>query len=456
MIDEFLTTLRRRAVLPLYEQVYKRRRIAQRRRFLEQSQWWPREKLLEFQWRELTTLLAHAWQQVPYWKSTLDRAGIVPSALRSYEDFLRVPITEKAHIRQYEDQMIARDYRGKTWVKATAGSTGEPLRLHYTPESYDWRVAISRRGYSWAGYEEGMRQLSIWGVFAIGKRPFYADFKDRFLATIAGRTVVNSLKFDDTTLAECLATVNRTKPDVVVGYANPLYEFAQFVNRHGGLTARPKAAISAAEKIYDYQRLEIERALHCPMFETYGSREFMLIGSECDRKSGLHLSTENLFIEVIKEDGRPAAPGETGDLVITDLHNFGMPFIRYRIGDIAVASDVVCPCGRGLPILQQIVGRTLDVIRTRSGQNVPGEFFPHLLKEVKGVRQFQVVQPDLDTLVIRIVKDAAFTDAEEALLRREVGRLFGGTINLAVEFVAAIPLTKAGKLRMTISHVGQR
>lgn len=456
MIDGLYTALRRHVILPLHEQGFKGRQIHRHRRFLEQSQWWSREDLLRFQWQELTRLLAHAGDQVPYWSDQFRRAGLAPADIRSYDDFIKLPITEKAHIRQHLDSMIARDYRGKTLTKATAGSTGEPLLLHYTKESYDWRVAISRRGYGWAGYEEGMRQVSIWGIFAIGKRPFYADLKDRILAEMAGRIVVNSLKFDVETKRQCLATINRAQPVTVVGYANPLYKFAQFVNEQGGLTARPGSVISAAEKIFPYQRAEIERAFGCPMFETYGSREFMLIGSECDRKSGLHLSVENLLIEVIKDDGQPAQPGESGDLVITDLHNFGMPFIRYRIGDMAVASDAVCSCGRGLPLLQQIVGRTLDIIRTRNGTHVPGEFFPHLLKEVKGVLQFQVEQTDLDTLIIRIVKDATFTDAELQTVHREVGRLFGDSIKLIVEFMDAIPLTKAGKLRMTISSLGSR
>jgi phenylacetate-CoA ligase len=455
MTDRLASTFRRRVLLPFHEHILKGRRIGEYRRFLDASQWWPRERLREFQWGELSKLLTHAYDNVPYWRRVLDGLAMRPADIRTYDDFLRLPITEKAYIRDRPDDMIANTHRGKTWTKTTAGSTGEPLQLHYTPDSYDWRVAISRRGYSWAGYEEGMKQLAIWGAFAIGKRPFYADLKDQILQAIGGRVVINSLKFDQRTMAACRDTINRTNPTAVVGYANPLYEFARFVNSHGGLTARPVSVISAAEKIFDYQRVEIERAFHCKMFETYGSREFMLIGSECDRKTGLHLSVENLFVEVIKDDGRPASPGESGDLVITDLHNLGMPFIRYRIGDMAVASDEVCACGRGLPLLRQIVGRTLDIIRTRSGRMVPGEFFAFLFKEIKGVRQFQVIQPDLDTLTIKIVKSEEFTDEQLATIRREVGRLFGDSITPVVEFVDSIPLTKAGKLRQTISHVGQ-
>lgn len=454
MTHRIFSPLRQHVLLPFYEGVVKGRRIRRHRRFLNASQWWTRERLLQFQWEETRKLLAHAGRQVPYWKETFGRLGITAADIRTLDDFRRLPITEKVDIRQHLDRMIADDHRGKTLSKATAGSTGEPLQLHYTRDSYDWRVAMSRRGYSWAGYEEGMTQVSIWGVFAIGARPFYADFKDKLLAGLAGRIVINSLKFDEQSMAACLETINRARPTTVLGYANPLYAFAQFVNAKGGLTARPHSVISAAEKIFDYQREEIERAFGCPMFETYGSREFMLIGSECDRKAGLHLSVENLLIEVIREDGTPANPGETGDILVTDLHNLGMPFIRYRIGDMAVASDAACPCGRGLPVLKQIIGRTLDVIRTRDGKNIPGEFFPHLLKEIRGVRHFQVVQPNLDTLVIKIVKDPTFTDTELNLLRKEVGRLFGDSIDLVVEFVPEIPLTRAGKLRMTISHVG--
>jgi phenylacetate-CoA ligase len=162
---------------------------------------------------------------------------------------------------------------------------------------------------------------------------------------------------------------------------------------------------------------------------------------------------DNLIVEVIKEDGSPAMPGETGDLIITDLHNYGMPFIRYRIGDMAVATDHVCSCGRGLTLLADVVGRSLDVIRTRDGRNVPGEFFPHLMKEFKGIDRFQVIQDEIDHLEVKIVKNAAFSDGEYNFIRNEIVKVVGGGMRIDYSFVASIPLTRTGKFRVTISEI---
>jgi phenylacetate-CoA ligase len=298
-----------------------------------------------------------------------------------------------------------------------------------------------------------MRQVSIWGLFTMGERNVYREMKEKLHHRMQGRLIVNALKLDETTMAEARDLINDYDPVTIVGYTNPLFLFAQWLRRHGGLRVRPKGVISAAEKLFDYQRPVIEEGFGCPVFETYGSREVMLIGAECGQGSGLHLSTENLFVEVLKDDDTPAAPGESGSLVVSDLHNYGMPFIRYRLGDMAVASDAVCPCGRGLPLLQKVVGRTLDVIRLADGRTVPGEFFAHLLKEVKGIRQWQAVQNSLTHMVFKIVRDEQFTDETFQSIKAGMYKMFGDALQVEYAFVDQLPLTRAGKLRLMISNL---
>src|SRR5690606_21936692 len=136
--------------------------------------------------------------------------------------------------------------------------------------------------------------------------------------------------------------------------------------------------VVGAEKLHDFQRDLIERVFEAPVFETYGSREFMLIGAECEHHDGLHVTAENLIVEVIDDDGNPVPEGTEGDVAITDLTNLGMPFIRYRNGDRAVAAEGDCACGRTLPRLARVAGRRLDVLTTPDGRQLPGEFFPHI------------------------------------------------------------------------------
>ena len=162
---------------------------------------------------------------------------------------------------------------------------------------------------------------------------------------------------------------------------------------------------------------------------------------------------ENVLVEVVKEDGTLAAEGEMGELLITDLHNFGMPFIRYKIGDMAIASKRQCLCGRGLKMLEDVIGRSLDMIKTPDGKFVPGEFFPHLMKEFIGVQQFQVIQEKLDSLVIKIVKNDSFKESDFTFMKEQIHKVVGPKVNIEFQFVSEILLTPTGKHRVTISNL---
>jgi phenylacetate-CoA ligase len=439
---------------PFYEKGVKKRKMLNYRHFLKDSQWWPKERLLEFQWQELQKLLRHSYEQVPYWQDIFKKLGITSKDIRDYSDFQKFPITSKEDIKSNKTQMIARNYLGKTWTKSTGGSTGVPLELDYTPDSYDWRMAVSKRGYSWAGCEDGIRQAYIWGV-AIGKISFLKRIKENIHHRILRQRYFNCFEFDENKMKKAVKKLNNYKPEIIVGYTNPLYDFTKFIKQNGALKFKPNAIISAAEKLHEFQRKEIGEVFNCEVFNTYGSREFMLIASECEKHKGLHMNVENLFVEIIKEDGSPAQAGEMGDMVITDLHNYGMPFIRYKIGDLGIASSKQCSCGRGLPILEEVIGRSLDMIRTPDGRCVPGEFFPHLMKEFKWVKQFQVIQEDINNLIIKIVTTGDLKENEFKIMQNESYKVMGKNTGIDFRFVDHIPLTKTGKLRVTVSNIGR-
>lgn len=437
---------------PFYESVIKRRKMLKYRRFLEDSQWWPYEKLQAFQREELTKLLKHAYENAPYWRRQFDRVGLKTSDIKTYEDFCRIPVTDKNNIRENYEAMRAVNYAGKTWKKSTGGSTGEPLHFEYTPESYDWRVAASKRGYSWAGCEDGVKQAYIWGV-AVGNVPPLKRLKEDLHHMFLRQKYFNCFDFSEKKMARAIASLNRYKPEIIAGYTNPLYNFAKYIKSHGKISFKPKAVISAAEALHDFQRKEISSVFGCSVFNTYGSREFMLIASECDKHRGLHINMENLLVEVLGDDGRPVKPGETGEIVITDLHNYGMPFIRYKIGDLGIATDRICSCGRGLPLIDKIEGRVLDTIRTPDGRVIPGEFFPHLMKDFEEVDKFQVIQEDIDGLTIKIVRRKEVSNDAMRSIRNDVVRIVGDKIKINFQFVPDIPLTQTGKFRVVISKI---
>jgi phenylacetate-CoA ligase len=190
-----------------------------------------------------------------------------------------------------------------------------------------------------------------------------------------------------------------------------------------------------------------------PVFETYGSREFMLMGAECDRHEGLHLTMENLLVEVLDDQWQPAADGEEGNVVVTDLFNYGMPFVRYANGDRAVAGWSACSCGRGLPLLKKVVGRRLDVIHTPDGRRVPGELFPHLMKDFEEVKRFVVIQESADELKLEVVISPAWVQGHRERIAHLIQQAVGPHMRLLIREVDDIPLTAVGKLRVVINRM---
>jgi phenylacetate-CoA ligase len=171
----------------------------------------------------------------------------------------------------------------------------------------------------------------------------------------------------------------------------------------------------------------------------------MSMAVECDRHEGLHVNSENILLET--ERPGPEGPSE---FLVTDLHNYGMPFIRYRIGDVGLLDFTGCSCNRGLPKIQSIVGRTLDVLRGKDGRIIPGEFFPHLLKDIVEVSEFQVEQKSLEHIVLSVVLTRPMSAESEALLQDELRKVFGDNANVEIRTVNSIPLRASGKRRVTV------
>lgn len=437
---------------PFYESTLRGRKTFDHYRYLQATQWYGRDELLEIQLRELRQLLRHAYEQVPFYRRAFEDLDATPDDIKSLQDFGRLPVIDKDVIRANKADLAARNMRGRTLPKSTGGSTGQPLEFEYTRDSYEWRVATRMRGYEWAGCREGEKTGFIWGS-AIGTPPLAQRAKEWIHHAVLRQKYFNTFEFDDRVIADVCRRLRRFAPDVIVGYTTPLYNFAVSVREQGIEPPRVRAVITAAEKVQDFQRQTMEEVLGCEVFNTYGSREFMLIASECEAHSGLHVNAENLCVEIVHGSGR-LDPNGPGELVVTDLHNFGMPFIRYRIGDLGVPwNGGQCDCGRGLPMIADVEGRLLDTIVTPAGKMVPGEFFPHLAKEFSEIKQFQVVQDEIERLVIKVVQEGEFAGPPLKRFRDEVKQVVGDDVTLDIQIVDEIPLTATGKRRVTVSNV---
>jgi phenylacetate-CoA ligase len=437
---------------PFYESTLKKRKTLEYYEFLKKSQWYGRDQLLDIQFAKIKALLHHAYEHVPFYQRTFQNMGATPHDIDSLEDYSRLPMIDKDTIRTNKDDMVARDHVGRTMSKATGGSTGQPLQFEYTRTSYEWRTATRMRGYEWGGCYEGEKVGLIWGT-AIGEPPLKQRAKEWLHHALLRQKYFNAFLFDDRVIDDVCRQLKRFAPEVIVAYTTPMYNFAVSLRDRGIDPPRFRSVITAAEKVQRYQREVIEDAFGCKVFNSYGSREFMLIASECDAHNGLHVNAENLCVEIVHDNPR-LDPGGPGELVVTDLHNYGMPFLRYKIGDLGVPSTTnVCGCGRGLPMIDDVEGRLLDMILTPEGRMVPGEFFPHLVKEFSEIKKFQVVQNERDRLVIKIEQESEFSGPPLERFKDEIQKVVGASITLDVQFVDEIPLTATGKYRVTISKL---
>jgi phenylacetate-CoA ligase len=419
---------------------------------LEKSQWLSPNELRDLQWRRLKAMLSHAHQNVPFYHSRFEDAGLKPDDIKEPSDLTKLPVLTKDDVRTAvaSREILARNIPSNRFKRnSSGGSTGKPLEYFNDKIQLEYRWASTNRNMEWTGYKIGDKYAQLWSDTQYLARS--ATLKERASRFAWRRKILSAYRMDKPTMEEYFRVIKAYKPKLIVGYASALYLFAKFIESQGLNEALTKAVISSAETLYPEHRKVMEHAFNCKIFNRYGAREFSTLAHECEQ-SQLHTNAENLFTEII-EDGEHAALGESGEIIVTDLHNFCMPFIRYRIEDVGSLSDEKCACGRGLPTMDKVEGRVHDVLVGEGGRYIPGEFFPHLFKDLKGIEQFQVVQEKAGELVINVVKVEGFDEKQMNEALAVVRKYFGQNIRIKLEFVQQIPLTKSGKLRYTICNV---
>lgn len=411
---------------------------------MERSQWWSPDQVQEFQWRELRRLLEHAFRSVPYYQKKYASAGVELGDIKTREDFAKLPPLSREEVNAHRFELCSQPPKGRLIPHGTGGSSGVPTRFFITLDSYDWRSAATARAYSWSGYRVGERTLYLWGA-PVGRVSRFKQAKLDSYRFLRRELLVPTFLQTPEVWQNTFEAALRLRPRFIVGYVSSLEQFAQFLLARSLRIPGVQAILAAAEPVYNATRDLVARAFGAPLFDTYGSREFMSIAAECEHHNGLHIHADNLLVETEVDANR--GPSE---LLITDLHNYGMPFLRYRIGDLGVLSDSTCPCGRGLPLIHRIEGRVLDVLRTRDGRAVSPILWRHVLKDVAEVKEFQVQQTSVEEIVISLVLTRPLSGNSESLLRKEMAKVFSPATRLTIKPVEAIPLLPSGKRRLAV------
>ena len=414
---------------------------------LKKTQWLSRDELRSLQETQLRKLIRHAYHHVAYYRELFDRLQLRPDDIRTIEDLRKLPFLTKDIVREniYFDLLSDNHSKRRILKVTTSGSTGEPFTCYADQSQLEIRWATTLRCMEWTGYRFGDRQARLWHQ-TLGMT-WTQIIREKIDAWFNRRLFIPAFEMSDETIARFVARLRRYKPVLVDGYAESFNFLANHLrdNRVDGF--RPKAILSSAQVLPDQSRRMIEETFGCGVFDKYGSREFSGIAYECDFHSGHHVMDESYIVEILK-NGEPARPGEIGEVVITDLNNFCLPYIRYRIGDLAVAMDnsVSCGCGRGLSRIGRIEGRVQAVIRGANGTYLPGTFFAHLFKDYEHIiRQYQVIQERPDSITLNIVKANRFDSNAFSEILGTLHKYLGEGTNIDVAFVERIAMVRTGK-----------
>lgn len=439
----------------MYSQLYRWARqlypggkvLNQRLKELERTQWLSQERLEAWQLERIQKVVKYAYDHVPYYHDKYQRMGISPEDIVSFEDFQSLPFLTRDDVNNNLESLVSPELRSIARSNSTGGSTGQPMRF-FTENAFSyWDNALELRGRGWYGVYEGDKIAWAWGA---AQDMHNWSWKARLRARIMQEKYLNAFDMTEEKMLAFAKMLTRWKPVMIRAYASALSLLAQCIkeNRINGI--HPKLIETTAEKVSVQQRELLEDTFQCQVADWYTARELGTIAFQCPNR-GLHVA-ETRYLEVVA-NGKHVLPGELGEVVVTSTHQFAMPLIRYKLGDMAMVETEPCSCGRGLPALREVVGRIQDFLVTADGHFVHGGYFPHTFRHWPEIFQYQVYQSDMKHLEVRLVCRRNVDTIWLENLRKEIQHRFGEDMQTEIKLVDHFELTRAGKHRFIISDV---
>lgn len=399
---------------------------------------------------KLQRMLRHAAAHTPYYRDAFAERGVAAVELRELEDLSAFPLLDRTALRNRREDLVARDRRRAMALIQTGGSTGEPAAVHVDRRRAAVNTAARIRAREWWGVRPGEREAVLWASpIEVGAQDRLRAVRDLLLNT----RLYSALEGSDRGLDSILEAMAGFGPVALYGYASSLHLLARRALAHGvgcrGLSGL-RAVFATAEGLSPEQREVIAEAFGCGVAGEYGARDAGLITHECPA-GGHHILAEGIHVEILRPDGTAAAPGERGEIVTTHLESFGFPLIRYRTGDVGVLAEGACPCGLLLPRLERVEGRATDFLLAPDGRLLHALGAIYILRVLPGVGAFQIEQPTVERLVVRIVREPGFPEDGEAAIRDGLKRLLRAEPEIRIDYVDAIAAAPSGKHRYVIS-----
>ena len=414
---------------------------------LEESQYWPPERIRELQNERLRKLLVHAYENTAFYKKRFDDSGFNPYTFKDADELAAIPVLTKEQIRSNVDALKARNFTpGELHHAETGGTSDVKMRFFRDNRCMPMKEAAIYRFNRWAGWDFGDYLGMVW--------PAHQDFighdtwKSRIRNELYKRNVLfPAALIDDRACEEYLRLFERKKPVAILAFCSPIHELAKYMAKKGIDGHRVRGLITTGEPLYDHQRRLAADVFRCGVLDSYRTREIGPIAQECGAGCGMHVNAECLYVELAGKRRLAGSGEQAGGVIVTDLLNYGMPFIRYNMADMAVMSDKTCPCGRGLPLIDKIVGRALDVFVTPDKKLVSTiALVMYMVNAAPGFfGKMQIVQDATDHLTLKMTRDPLPGPEVMEHQKNVVERIFGPRMRMTYEFVDDIPCEKSGK-----------
>lgn len=407
-----------------------------------------------YQDEQLRRIVEHAYRTVPYYKRVFDQRRLTPADITTVADLPKLPLLTKAILKSNFEALTSTAFRrDELFDGHTSGTTGTPMEVLYDAGMMAMTYAALDRQYRWAGCRLkrfGDRVAVLRGNIIVPltqkKPPFWRTnwYHHQLLLSNFHMSAENLPAYFD--------EMRRFKPTVLDGYPSSVYVFAKvLLNR--GETLPLHAVLTSSETLFDFQRAAIEAAFQCQVFDYYGAAERVTFAAECGRRQGHHLFPEYGITEIVDPDGRPLPDGAEGLMVGTSLQNFGMPLLRYATSDRTSIKAERCPCGKPLPMMQEITTKAEDLLRLKDGRFISPSALTHPFKPLNEIDGSQLVQTALDRLTVRLIPRADFTQAHSDRLVHDLKARLGQDMQVDIEFVTELPRTKAGKFKWVVSEI---
>ena len=436
-------------LFPLQERAKRHNSVALRRE-LERSQWLSPEQLQAHQAQRLRAFLSEIGTAVPYYRDLFGRLGFDPRAVQGAADLQALPLLDKPTIRAHTEALKHPQARGLTRFN-TGGSSGEPLIFYTGLGRVSHDVAAKWRATRWWGVDIGDPETVVWGSpIELGSQDRIRALRDKLLRT----ELLPAFEMNEARLDAMVAAIRRRRPRMLFGYPSALSHIARHAAKRGQRLddLGVRVAFVTSERLYDEQRAAISAAFGCPVANGYGGRDAGFIAHECPQ-GGMHITAEDVVVEIVAPGGQVLPPGQAGEIVVTHLATRDFPFVRYRTGDVGVLDSQPCSCGRGLPLLKEIQGRSTDFVVAADGTVMHGLALIYVLRDLPGLKAFKIVQHSASRTEVQVVPEGTLSPKTLARIESGLRARLGAGVAVDICPVPVIAAEKSGKFRYVVSHV---